>query len=293
MGFKEKEFKEKLMVALDDPEVKNKIRQILSLNQENSNNFINHYQYESPKNSNLISEYKEIKQNYDTLKSKYDALLSKCQKLKNQNDSLDNKIQTLNNNINAITEEKNSYEASCKKLRQNNQSLQDSVNEKENIISEISEKAEKTAQTLKGFIAVFGEPAEYFKRYLNIRPDIRRILSTFISDENAVLFISSCSRFDNLERLWDYIKTILYDESCLDDAKILSDIFYYFFGIFNQSMKNAYYVLDETRIGDRFDDEKHSKGPNSKASGTISRVLLKGFISVNTGDYIRPTIVVV
>ena len=132
---------------------------------------------------------------------------------------------------------------------------------------------------------------EKYKLYQTVSESTREGLKNVICERDSIVFIVSCANKENLQRIWEYTKDILSDYNKLKDVEILKEIFDYFFEVYNQSLAEAIYQRDNIDVGDDFDDEYQSRSRDSATSGTITKVLLRGYSSINTGKIICKSVV--
>ena len=132
---------------------------------------------------------------------------------------------------------------------------------------------------------------EKYKSYQEVSNTTREGLSNVICEKNVIDFIISCANIDNLGRIWKYTKEILSDYNRSKDVEILKEIFDYFFKVYNESLPEPTYERDDVDVGDDFDDEYQSRSRESASSGTIKKILLRGYSSINTGNVICKSVV--
>ena len=212
----------------------------------------------------IQEENQSLKKHNKDLQSSIDNYVSQFNQQSAKRKELENTVTSLTDNYNNLK-------------RRNNNTESDNINLK---------------RKLDVCIEKFGNISLYFEKYQNLSSNTRQYLRRFISDKNEVAFLISATAPENLGRLWDYTKSMYLSDS-IKEAEILKELFYYCFSMFNDSCINPEYQLDNTARGDKFDDEKHAKGTNSKSSGIIREVILQGYCSANTGNFIRHTVVIV
>ncbi|MCI5845985.1 MAG: hypothetical protein MRZ94_09430, partial [Oscillospiraceae bacterium] len=137
----------------------------------------------------------------------------------------------------------------------------------------------------------FQEPVACLAMYRSLSETTRDGLSDVVCDKNEVLWIASCTSADHLKKIWEYTKEILSDEERQEDVEILKKIFDYFFDIYNASLPEPIYQRDDIQIEDEYDDEKHIRSRDSETSGLITKILLRGYYSINTGYAICKSVV--
>lgn len=229
------------------------------------------------------------------------------------------KIADLQNELSTLEEEKNKYfnayqkardELRNKELELNNIQGQIGIlqTDKESIKAELTTErklhertsselteVKKELTTLKNdyekLQKSFDKPIFCYEQYLKLSDSTKMGLSNVISSVSVSLFIATCSNADNLKKIWEYAKEILSDNSKQGDVFILIEVFDYFFDLYNQSLVEPIYERDTTEIGDDYDDEYHARSRESATSGRISKILLRGYSSINTGRIICKSVV--
>ncbi len=158
--------------------------------------------------------------------------------------------------------------------------------EKDNLSSELNAE-KKVIDSLKN---QFEAPMKYMKMYRSLSYSVKSGLENVICDKNVITFIASCSCEDNLSSVWEYAKDIS-SNSEGSDFIILSQIFDYFFDVFNESQPAPKYERDCVKLGDYLDDDAYNRCQGSAASGYITKVILRGYKSINTGKIIHKSLV--
>lgn len=159
-------------------------------------------------------------------------------------------------------------------------------NENENLSSELN-SANKCIQQLQ---KQFETPVKYLKLYRSLSYTVRSGLENVIKDSNEITFIVSCSNENNLSSIWEYIKEIS-DNTESKDFITLNLIFDYFFDVFNESLPFPKYKRDDVETGDILDDDYHDRAYGSSTSGEITKIILKGYTSINTKQIIHKSLV--
>lgn len=212
-------------------------------------------------NENL-AQYKDLYNRAKTKIDDYDYQKSKVSELEAELQKKQSKISKLENAIEELNQEKSELSANLKSV--------------DGIINSLKKK--------------FETPAKYLEMYRSLSYAVRSGLENVVSDKNEITFIISCSNEHNLLSVWEYAKGISndYDGS---DFRTLSLIFDYFFDVFNESLPKPKYERDDVEAGDCFDDDLHDRCFGSATSGDITKVILRGYKSKNTGKIICKSVV--
>lgn len=149
---------------------------------------------------------------------------------------------------------------------------------------------QKENNTLRALAVNFQKPLSLYQKYTALESGLKRNLAGIISDQDPLTFISSLSRYENLESLWEYIKYLIGNGSS-EEVPLLKEIFEFFFLLMNEASEKAAYALSEVKIGSRYDDALHIRGYHSAAQGTVREVQLPGYYAVNTDQIIKKSVV--
>lgn len=235
----------------------------------------------------------------DEFVKRYNSLNDECKNLQKKHNELKSENEGLQSEVSSYLTKLQDKEKELGDLQRNYENLETQCNEKESEIVNIGEKEKNTANELEkskrevnSFEERFSKLIEHFKEYKSLSNDVRTGLSDIVCCNNEVLFIASCSAPERLMAIWDYIKRAIIDGTRTErDICSLSKVFDYAFNIYNSSLNHPMYTRDNVKEGDYFDEDRHIRYPGSKTSGKISQVVLKGYISNNTGKIIRCSLV--
>ena len=263
--------------------------------------------------ANMQDRYNQANNQYLECRQQYKRVQDENKKLKNDHDecsnylrNLENEYQVLKKSLSSCEYNLQNKEAELERQKDSFRSLEAEFKQSENSLQvlqhnyrDLESKEKNTADSLRKVQAEakqlkehFSEPIEYLKKYRSLSEDVRTGLSDVICDKNEVLFIVSCSTSERLGAIWDYIKKALSDKARTErEICTLNEIFDYFFHIYNSSLSEPMYIRDNVDNGDPFDDDMHIRYPGSSTSGQISKVMLRGYHSKNTGKIIRSSLV--
>ena len=222
----------------------------------------------------------------------------KYQKEKELTEQLQRDIRSKDNTINKLQYDIKSKDNNIEKLQEDVRARENKINQLE---KELESKRLEYRMLQKDYEDVKRELASYqndflvamekYKSYQEVSNTTREGLSNVICEKNVIDFIISCANIDNLGRIWKYTKEILSDYNRAKDVEILKEIFDYFFKVYNESLPEPTYERDDVDVGDDFDDEYQSRSRESASSGTIKKILLRGYSSINTGNVICKSVV--
>lgn len=286
MGIKIKD----LLELLDDTVVQEKIRCICGM-QKRAIYTMDSTDEQSYINTTDKNQIKELEQKLNQVNAelqKYQSYAGQIQQKNNvyqqENGRLNNRISDLRTELDNIKLQLQTALAE-KRILEND--IKDFNREKQNLTSALH-SANTALQALKN---QFQEPVACLAMYRSLSETTRDGLSDVVCDKNEVLWIASCTSADHLKKIWEYTKEILSDEERQEDVEILKKIFDYFFDIYNASLPEPIYQRDDIQIEDEYDDEKHIRSRDSETSGLITKILLRGYYSINTGYAICKSVV--
>lgn len=200
------------------------------------------------------------------------------------------KYTNLEGEVDDLRKKERKYISEIEKSKSEIKRIEDVINalnsENESLSFELK-SATKTIQELK---KQFEPPVKYLELYRSLSYSVRSGLENVIIDTNEITFIASCSNDSNLSSIWEYMKEIS-DETESKDFKALNLIFDYFFDVFNDSLPEPKYKRDDVEIGDDLDDDYYDRAYGSSTSGEITKIILRGYKSRNTGKIIHKSLV--
>lgn len=295
MAIKEKDSEtlEKMILSLlnKSPAIQNKLRSICGLSQNIPSGSYG-YSAEVPQTEQLTAQIKQYKSDYQQTAAKLQEyknystqLQSKCNALETDRSNLQNRVSQLENELISVksqwekSEKRSaSLQSECERLKESEQSLSASLTTANQSVKIMKER--------------FSQPVVLLNRYKSLSSSIRTGLSDVIRDDDEILFIASCSTPDHLKAIWEYTKRLAGSNSSdASNIEVLSDLFDYFFEVFNRTLSKPMYERDDVETGYFFDDDKYDRCAGSATSGKITQVILRGYRSVNTGNIICRSLV--
>lgn len=220
--------------------------------------------------------------------------------LRTKNESLQSQLQTLQQELGRYQEfhrqatpklqDYNHLAQEVQNLRQTEETAQQTIMQKNTEIKTLSDRLNTAERVVQQYQERFDAPIRYFQSYQSLSESVKSGLENVISGKNELSFLVSCSNEEHLSAIWEYAKEISNDFE-QNDFQILTQIFDYFFELFNESLPETKYVRDDVQVGDELDDEYHDRCYGSATSGEITAVILRGYRSKNTGKMIHKSIV--
>ncbi len=211
--------------------------------------------------------------------------------------SLREQIGRYEQTISELKRDSMEYQRTIRELKSKNDRLGDDIKQVSDDFDNYKLNAEKERDRLQNELVLYSDGLsalmDLYKEYLAVDISDRKALRSLISDKSFASFIVSCSRFDTLEAIWDYIKVIILNNSgSAYMLPLLNKIFDTFFELANDSMDQPKYIRNKVSAGDGYDNELHIRGNSGKADGTVRAVQLLGFSAANTGIIIRRSVVI-
>lgn len=256
MQGKKEKFVDRLLEALEDPDVRETIRTIV-------NEIPDAGQAQAgTAGTGDISEIRET----ETEEVRFDE--QELLRLREENRRLES--------------ERTALHSEKEQLRSETEVLKQSMSEAEN--RRIRErdawerKQYELEQAVKGFEQAYSELNHIYGSYRRLDADLHEELKRVLSAESPELFLAWGVQWDNLEALWDYLR--FHVESAPEEHwTVLREIFDYLFELYGKV--NGNYQRLEAVPGDSFDEELHARTADSPVCGAISQVLLQGYQGKN------------
>lgn len=281
-----KDFNEKLLDALDDDKVKEKIIQIC--HSEVSESVGHSYSHSNDYGrSSTISEELEKR---DTMIKEKESIISQ---LNDKINTMSAENDAFRRRIDVLEEQAKQDSDQIIRLKNENLSLNQELNDKHNGYLLLEKQNSTIINELDVYKNSFSVVRRLYNDYMNINSNTRSRLQRVIIDSNIISFICSCARIEAIEGLWDYLKTAIINES-EDSATItaLRNIFDVIFDLFNSTSAEATYKRSAVSVGDQYDDEYHIRGSSGNSQGRIKTIQLMGYASATSGKIIRKTVVI-
>ena len=136
----------------------------------------------------------------------------------------------------------------------------------------------------------FSKGWELFQQYQTLENRTKDLLHGVFNRNDFTAFICSGAQPNSLETIWDIVRDCVLNGQT-HDSETLWKIFQYCLELVNASRVQASYSILTVVIGDRFDLDFHSEGPNSLAQGKIVRIYLPGFWNSYNRKIIRKSLV--
>ena len=175
--------------------------------------------------------------------------------------------------------------------------------------AELSAKSDEIAQLkdeMNAYNLTFGDLTKVFQKYQNLTPATKNGLADVFNENlNVRSFLSSGAQWGHIQALWEFAQQKINNED-FSDIDTLNEIFVYFLDFHNSSYPTPLYELLDTKPGDAFDEEQHTKimtreerkaaffdnkKKGSASEGPVKEVVLHGFKNLRNGRILKPSIV--
>lgn len=311
-------YKYELLKLLDDPDIKEKIQRIV----EEPKNFVETdkkipqpvetEKFPSINDDEKISKLEDEKtaalQRATVAERQLENLRGENYQLKNSLAKTQQRVKDLEQQIqnaqytnsrleNSLTESKQTARSFQSKLEEWQRTFNREQQRARNLQADL-DAAQREISRLEDLIADlkyqneqrFARGWELFQKYQRVGSHARQLLQGVFPHENFMSFICGGAQTNSLETLWDVLRECVMSNR-QQDADILSEVFEYCFELVNSSKTQAGYSILPVKVGDRFDSDLHSEGPNSRAQGKVAAIYLPGYRNDYNGRVIRKSIV--
>lgn len=263
--------KEKLLTLInEDEDIRDAILNIL-----NEDKPIIKIEKEKEEIEMLKAVIKRLKTYFSNEEAKTESLnqdVSKLQKVKDELETLNKELKSKKDKLTSIN---NDLQNNVEKLHSDNKTIQNSNT--------------KLNKTIEFYRDNFEEELTAYELFSSLSTDTKVSLSGIFKDSTLKGFLSCGVQDKNISSFWEYIKTELQEDKN-SDIKNLIQIYDFLF----QKYMRAFpmYEVQKTLTGDEFEALSHINHSSSKAvSGTITKVLLKGYINTKTSKIMKKSVV--
>ena len=238
--------------------------------------------------------------------STINSLNARIEEISGKEGELNAKIEQFTDAINTKNSQIEEIGKYAESLKSHAEELTAQVGERN---AEISAKSNEIAQLQKDIAAynsTFGDLTQVFQKYQNLTPATKKGLADVFNEQLTVRsFLSSGAQWGHIQALWEFAQQKINNED-FSDIDTLNQIFVYFLDFHNSSYPTPLYELLDTKPGDAFDEEQHTKimtreerkaaffdnkKKGSVSEGPVKEVVLHGFKNLRNGRILKPSIV--
>ena len=230
----------------------------------------------------LRMENQRLSGEVESLKEEKQNLSTEVESLKAEKERSENQINDLKTQMKEYQAEKKTHDEEKLRIEK----------EKQNLSVEAESLKKENHALQEQLDARFSRGWELFEAYRKVSEHTRQILhnGVFTQEASFMSFICGGAQLTALDRLWDALRDCVLRRQ-KDDAAILWDIFEYCLELVNASRTQAKYEILSVKVGDSFDSDCHSEGPNSKAQGIVRKVYLQGYHNTYSDRIMKKSIV--
>lgn len=278
-----KMFKEYLLDALDEPEVREKLQSLLAIDSEVP----------------IASSYPKIEDSYRAELAREKELVEQYrrqfQEAKERGSLIDEerkRISLDNNRVSAKYRElENEFAASRVEWQRELRDIKAAYEQKLQQCHREVEKWQENQKTQEAMTAPFAEALHIYQQVQSLAPELKKRVQAYFKSYTPVSFIVCTGQENNLLSLWDIAKEE--NKNCsVEDKRILLALLNYCIERVNDSCGMPRYALRQDKVGERFDSRLHSRSADSSPhSGPIQKVILPGIVQVSTGEVKRQSVV--
>ncbi|EKO3578281.1 hypothetical protein P0F20_002406 [Vibrio metschnikovii] len=286
------DFKEQLLTALKDEEVRNQLW--LTINslpeQYQDKSMDDHLDNESDKN--------QIYQSFEEMQAELKAHDEQVQQLKSENQQLNQLIEKIKHLLGLSRASDSNLLETISQLRKQLQDKDIQLTELGNIhdehqatVKQLQQESQEREKKLAFYQTHFADDLRLSSLYQDLSEQTRTSLSGIFKDTSVQGLVACGIQEKNISNLWDYAKNEVVNGINPDIEKI-SALFELLFNRF--ILAYPMFALQAVKQGDNFDTHLHIKhNTSSNSSGSITKVLLTGYVNTKTEKVIKPSVVVI
>ncbi|MGN0637153.1 MAG: hypothetical protein ACI4J0_02180 [Huintestinicola sp.] len=238
--------------------------------------------------------------------STINSLNARIEEISGKEGELNAKIEQYSEAINTKNSQIEEIGKYAESLKSHAEELTAQVGERNAELSAKSNEIAQLQKDIKAYNSTFGDLTQVFQKYQNLTPATKKGLSDVFNEELTVRsFLSSGAQWGHIQALWEFAQQKINNED-FSDIDTLNQIFVYFLDFHNSSYPTPLYELLDTKPGDAFDEEQHTKimtreerkaaffdnkKKGSASEGPVKEVVLHGFKNLRNGRILKPSIV--
>lgn len=238
--------------------------------------------------------------------STINSLNARIEEISGKEGELNAKIEQYADAINTKNSQIEEIGKYAESLKSHAEELTTQVGERNAEISAKSNEIAQLQKDIEAYNSTFGDLTQVFQKYQNLTPATKKGLADVFNEELTVRsFLSSGAQWGHIQALWEFAQQKINNED-FSDIDTLNQIFVYFLDFHNSSYPTPLYELLDTKPGDVFDEEQHTKimtreerkaaffdnkKKGSASEGPVKEVVLHGFKNLRNGRILKPSIV--
>lgn len=278
------EFNEMLLEALKDEKIVEAIENIFNIKRSNLEKSIKIEE-------NIIDINNSVEDKYNGMIEKNKELTYKIENINSENRNLkDKNIELLEN----LSNSKELHKIQVKELESNYKLKLRELEERENNLKSINIELKNQVSNLNNQVMnlknEFKDIRIAYSVYVDLEESIKKQLDGIFKERSIENFLYCGVQYKSIESLWEYIK-ILSINGKIENLIELNNIFIHLFNAHNKIYKTPLYKMQEVKIGQIFDEDKFTRGYNSKINGAIQEIYVNGYINLNTNSIVKKSVV--
>ncbi len=270
---KQEKFNRRLMKALDDEDVLQKIEEIIQNSSGSKKGFFgknNGDQIDKLKNE--IAKLRKENEELPRLRKENEEI----PKLRKENEELP-KLKKENEEIPKLKKENEEIS----KLRKENEEIPKLRKENEEI-PKLRHDIENVEKELKISQKKYNSVADCYDSFLKLPEQLRSELRGVLYDSSLPCFYACAGKMDFVNRFADNIQHFIIGGRYKEYVEQLTKIFDFLFDAFNESEGSPKYIRAEVSMGDEFNTNKHIT--TKLQQGIITKIYFKGYYNADIPD---------
>lgn len=177
-------------------------------------------------------------------------------------------------------------------LQKQEQAAQEQRQYAEQCLVEQQKQTTFYADALRKLQQQFSNVLAAYNEYEQLMPTTKARLAGIVKADNMETFISCGVQYENIDPLWEFIKREIIEER-LEDVEKLENIFDFFLQAHNGIYTSPLFVRTTVTIGELLDEDVHIRTSNSRVTGPVQRVYLAGYRNMKTNKIVKKSVVLV
>lgn len=133
----------------------------------------------------------------------------------------------------------------------------------------------------------FAQGWQLYEAYQDVDDYYQGLLSDVMARPGFEAFIVGLSQDRSLQKIWDVTREAVMKGHDEETAKTLWRLFQYSMDLVNQGRSQDLYAVEDVKVGDFYDIDRHALTADSRNQGYLSQVYLPGYRNVSTGKIVH------
>ncbi|WP_050183869.1 hypothetical protein [Domibacillus robiginosus] len=175
------------------------------------------------------------------------------------------------------------------RLQQEIEAQKEKINEYQIKIHYLSQEVDVYYSELQKRRADYREAEELYSAIQKLSENTRNTLKGIFKGNTVQEFIVCGVQYENILSLWEFIKNEVI-QGREQERETLAALFQFFFHEYSKIYDTPLYKLQEVKVNEVFREDLYIRTLDSNISGSITEILLPGYISIN-GKIVKKSIV--